>query len=180
MAGRHAVQQRLQQRVMGATQDQNVGVMETVTESLGKIDASDLLGDRVLDPTLFDKGHEQRARFLVRAQAAGFESLAVSVAAYGGFGSDDHNFLVGGCGSSGLGSWFDYAYHGHMSGRGDAIQRQRRCGVAGNHEEFRTVGFEIVRGLDGVACDGLNRFGAVGKSRRISEVEIIGGRDEFK
>ena len=66
----HAPQQRLEQRIVRAAQHQHVGIVKSVAERLGQINARNLLGDGMLSPTLFYQWNQQRARLLVGLESA--------------------------------------------------------------------------------------------------------------
>src|SRR5258708_28197070 len=91
---RNAVQQRLQERIVGAAEDQRVGVVEAVSKSLTQVDTSDLFSDRMLDPSLFDQRDQQRTSLLPRVQTSLLKSFAIGVAADCGLGPDDNDFLI--------------------------------------------------------------------------------------
>src|SRR5260370_30120978 len=67
---RNPAQQRLQERIVGAAEDQRVRVVEAVSKSLTQVDKSDLFGDRMLDPSLFDQRDQQRTSLLPRVQTS--------------------------------------------------------------------------------------------------------------
>ena len=177
---RHAMQQRLEQRIVGAAEDQNVRVVEAIGEGLTQINPSDLLGDGMLHPSFFDQRNQQRTSFLPRVEAAGLESFPVGVAADGSLGPDDHDFFVLADGSGGLGAGLYHAYDRHMRRGRDAVQGERRCSVAGDDQQLGSVGLEVVGSLDGITRDGFNRLRAVGEPGGIAKVEVIGVGDEFK
>lgn len=55
VARRDTLQQRFEQRVVGAPEDNSVGILKSLGESFVEIYASYLLGHRVIDPSFFDK-----------------------------------------------------------------------------------------------------------------------------
>ena len=69
MLPRNAAQERLDQRIVRASEHQHVGVVKSIRKSLSEIDLRDLLGNGMVNPSLFDKGHQQRTGFLARIQA---------------------------------------------------------------------------------------------------------------
>src|SRR5215472_9105140 len=107
---------------MGTRQNQRVGVMEAIRKGRGEVDPRNLLGDRMLDPSLFNQRNEQRARLLACLQAAVFERLAVSMTADGSLSADYDDFpiLRGRRGSVGPG--LDHSYNWDVGRRADLIQ----------------------------------------------------------
>src|SRR6202042_2740761 len=109
---------------MGAAQNQRIGVTKSVGERLLQINAGDLLGDGVLDPSLLNQGNQQRTRLLPRAQTPGLKSFAVGMAAHRSLGSNHDNFLISRDSSSGFRARFNHSDHWNMSGGRNAIERQ--------------------------------------------------------
>jgi len=58
MRGCNPVEQRLEQRIVRASQNEDVGVGKTIGERLIQVDAGYLFSDRVLYPSFFDEGHK--------------------------------------------------------------------------------------------------------------------------
>ena len=85
-------EQWTKQRVMGAAENQDVSILKAVGECFREIDAGDLLGDRMLDPTFLHEWNQKRASFLTGTDAARLKRMAVGLAGDGGLGADDHNF----------------------------------------------------------------------------------------
>ena len=86
----------------------------------------------------------------------------------------DHNLLAltGLCAA--ISARFDYADHRHMRASANAVERQRACGIAGDHQQLRTMLFEEVRSAHGVAGNGLRRLRAIRQTRSVAEVQIVG------
>ena len=125
---------------------------KAIGKGLAQINARNLLGDRMLDPSFFHQRDQQRASLLPRLEPAGFKSFAISVAADRGLGSDDNDFLVLADASGGLGPRLDDANHRHMGRGRDAIKSQRGRRVAGNHQQLGAVAFEVVGRLNRIAA----------------------------
>src|SRR5207253_9792984 len=62
--GSQTPQQRFDQGIMSATQNENVSRLESIGKGLAQVNAGDLFGNRVLNPTFLDQRHEQRASLL--------------------------------------------------------------------------------------------------------------------
>ena len=77
-----------------------------------------------------------------------------------------------------FGSGFDNSNNRDCGRGNDLRKRQRSRRVACNDEETGSLLFEEVRCLYCVARDGLSRLAAIGKPGRVTEVEIIGVRDQ--
>ena len=180
MRRRHAMQQRLEQRIVGTAEHQSVRVAEAIGKGLTQINTGDLLGDGVLDPSLFDQRNQQRASLLPRIEAPSLKSFPVSVAADGGLGPDNNDFLILADGSGGLGAGLHHAHDRHMGCGRDAVEGKCGCGVAGDHQQLGSLSFEVVGSFDGITRHGFDRLGAVGKAGGIAKVEVVGVGDEFK
>jgi len=74
-----------QKRVVGAAEEESV-CDGCFGESFGEVDAEDLVGDRVIDPALFDEGDEEGAGFFAGFEAEGVEGSGVGVRLDGGGG----------------------------------------------------------------------------------------------
>ena len=71
---------------------------------------------------------------------------------------------------------------GTLDSLGNLIEGQSGGRVAGDHQHLGAVLFEILRRANGIPGNGLGRFRAVGKARRVAEVDVIGvggERDQF-
>src|SRR5580704_19089252 len=122
MRRRDAMQQRLQQRIVCAAENQRVRVVEAVGKGLTQVNASDLFRDRVFDPSLLNQRHQQRASLLPCVETARLKCFAVSMAAHRGLGPDDNNLLVPADRSGCLGPRFYDAYNRYMGCVRDAVQ----------------------------------------------------------
>ena len=79
-----------------------------------------------------------------------------------------------------LGSWLDHTNNGDVSCSGNPVQSKSGRRVARDHQQLRSLRFQIVRSLHGVTRHSFYRFRAVGKARGVTEIHIVGGRNEFK
>src|SRR5258708_26617923 len=180
MRWRHASQQGLKQRIVRASQNQNVRVLEAFGKSLGQVDTSYLLGHRMLDPAFLNQRNEQRTSLLPRIESASIESFPISVTADCSLGANDDNFLISAYESGRLGARLNYSNDWHVSCGRDAIQSQGGRGVAGNNQQRGSIAFEEVGGLHGITCHRFHRLRAVGKPRRVAKVGVVRVRNKFK
>ena len=116
MLRRGSLQQRSQQRVVGASEEQNIGVFEALGKSLAEIDARDLFGYIVVDPSLFDQWYEQGAGFLMRRQPPGRQRFVVCMAGDSRLGANDDGFPVDASLGRRFRARFDDANDRHMRG----------------------------------------------------------------
>jgi hypothetical protein len=72
----------------------------------------------------------------------------------------------------------DDADDGDGQGALDVFEGEGGGGVAGDDEEFGSLLVEELCAGDGVAGDSLVRFGAVGETRGVAEVDVAGVGDE--
>jgi hypothetical protein len=72
----------------------------------------------------------------------------------------------------------DDADDGDGQGALDVLEGEGGGGVAGDDEEFGSLLVEELCARDGVAGDGLVRFGAVGETGGVAEVDVAGVGDE--
>ena len=143
MAGRNASQQRSDERIVGASEYQNVGLLGRVLQCLAEIDVGNLLGYGMFDPPLFNQGHEKRTRFFVGCQTVLLQSVAVSVAAHGRLGCNHNGRMALAYFSCHGGAGFDHSYHRHVGGLLNARKCQRGCGVAGDYEQVDGIYFQF-------------------------------------
>src|ERR1700688_3236820 len=94
MRRRSSPQQRLDQRIMCAPQNQRVCIVKSVGESLAQVDASDLFRHRMLDPSLLYERNKRRTALPPRFWPGSLKRFAVSVTAHRSLGADDHNFFI--------------------------------------------------------------------------------------
>ena len=92
--GHNAPQHRRDERIVSAAEEKGVGGLKSVRERLFEIDARNLFGHRMVHPSFFDKGDEQRASGFAGVHAVGFESFLVGVTVDCGFGGDDDDGFV--------------------------------------------------------------------------------------
>ena len=83
--GENALDERLEQRIVGATKDEGARV-GCFGQSFGEVDTQDLGGDGMIDPTLFDQRDEERAGFFCGDKAEAIERMGVGVGLDGGSG----------------------------------------------------------------------------------------------
>src|SRR5437763_6775884 len=100
---------------MRASEHERVGVLKLFGEGLREINARDLLGHGMINPSFFDQRNQQRARLFASLEAARFESLAVGMAADRGLGADHHDLAVFRSRPGGLGAGFNDSNHGDVS-----------------------------------------------------------------
>ncbi len=134
------MQQRLEERIVGAAEHHGVGVVEAVGESFRQIDAGDLLGDGVVHPAFLHERDQQRAGLLAGFETQFLESFAVGVAADGGFGSDDHNLPIPRGRGSSFGPRLNHSDHGYVGCGADSVKGERGRGVAGDDQHLGALG----------------------------------------
>jgi len=131
---RNTLQQMLKERIVSTAEQQGVRIVEATGKGFLQVNASDLFSNWMFNPPLFHERHQQRAGLLAGGDSAGLERMPISVTAYRSLGSDDNDLLIfaGTCGgpSSGL----DHADHWNADRRRDAIERERRSRIAGDHK----------------------------------------------
>src|SRR5580693_5539233 len=66
MRRHQAMQERLKQRIVSAPENQSVCLAEAVSKGFTQVNARDLFGDRVLDPSFFHQRNQQRTSLLPR------------------------------------------------------------------------------------------------------------------
>ena len=193
-----SIQERAQQRIVGAAEDQRVWV-KALSGSLGvefsEIDADHFCCNRHLlcgshlrlgrsglrrtgyragpsgdGPALLDQRDEQRAGFFQGTKAHGAAGGGVGVALDGGAGGNDQH-VAGARGlAGGGGAGLDDAQNGDGHGVLNGVQSQGAGGVAGDHQELCTLlADEELSALGGVAGDGAAGLGAVGQAGRVAE-----------
>jgi hypothetical protein len=173
-----AAQKRLDQRVMRASENEDVGFSCRAPHCFGQIDSGDLLGDRVLDPSFFDEGDEQRAGFFESCEASAGESALVGMTADGRFGAEDDCLASPAEGCGGVSAGLNHSDDGHADCTANVEKRERGCSVASDNEHVDASLLEELRGPDSVAGDGLARLGTVREASGVSEIEIVGVGDE--
>jgi hypothetical protein len=175
----YTAQKRFDQGVVRASENEDVGFSCRAAHCFGQIDPGDLFGDRVLDPSFFDEGDEQRAGFFESGEASAGESALVGVTVNGGFGAENDCFasLTEGCG--GVGAGLDDSDDRHAYRTANVEESERGCSVASDDQHVDAALLEELRGPDGVAGDGLARLGTVGETGGVSEIEVVGVGDEI-
>ncbi len=88
--GEGLLEERTEKGVVGAAEEQG-GEGGAFPEGFGEVDASDLAGDGMVDPALFDEGDEQGAGFFGGGDAEAGEGLGVGVGLDGGGGGEDED-----------------------------------------------------------------------------------------
>jgi len=88
--GQGAFDERLEQRVVGAAEEQGLGV-GGFGESFVEVDAKDFGGDVVVDPAFFYQRDEQRTGFFRGGEADGVEGFGVGAGLGGGGGGEDED-----------------------------------------------------------------------------------------
>jgi len=96
------------------------------------------------------------------------------VAGAGGLGGKDERLAAPGDGRRRVGARFDDADHRYIDCRFHVIERQGRGRVAADDQQIDAARREEARGRRGVARHELLRLGAVGKTRRVAEENIVG------
>jgi len=157
-----AAQKRFDQRVVRASENEDVGFSCRAAHGFSQIDPGDLFGDRVLDPSFFNEGDEQRAGFFEGCEASAGESALVGVTADSRIGAENDCFASLTDGRGGVGAGLDHSDDGHTDCTANVKKRERGCGVASDDEHVDATLLEKLRGPDGIAGDRLARFGAVG------------------
>ena len=194
-----AFDDRLEEWIVGASEDESVGV-HALGDGLGaelfEVDAHDFSRDGRLrcrrlglrrirfigrgrgKPSFFDEGDEKGAGFLEGAKAVGLASGGVGMAVYGGIGGDDEDVSRFGCSVGGLGTRLDDADDGDgRYGFLDVVEGEGTGGVAGDDEVVGALLFdEETRTLSGVAGDGAAGFGAVGQAGSVADEGVVGLR----
>ena len=127
-------------------------------------------------PPLFDKRHKQRTGLLAHRDFSGFERPPVGMATDGRLCADDDHFLLPAGRRRGFRSRLDDADHFHASRRFDFdfVQRQRGCGVAGDHQQLRSLILQIAHRADRIVRDRGGRLRSVRKAGGVAKVEIVG------
>ena len=91
--GEGALDERLEQRVVGAAEEEGLGV-GGFGEGFVEVDAEDFGGDGVVDPALFDQRDEEGAGLFGGGEAEGVEGVGVGVGLDGGGGGEDEDWWV--------------------------------------------------------------------------------------
>jgi hypothetical protein len=177
-------------------------------EGLGEVDFQDFVSDRVIDPTLFDEGDEERTGFFACRQAKGVEGAGVGMRLDRGVGGEDEDVVLGrdgrryernagalrvaqndrhSCavgenihrgGEGGLGAGLDYADDGDGQGVLNVFKGESSGGVAGDDEEVGALAVKELCAGDGVAGDGLAGLGTVGQAGGVAQVDVVGPGDQ--
>lgn len=171
-------QKRFDQRVVRASENEDVGFSCRAAHCFGQIDPGDLFGDRVLDPSFFDEGDEQRAGFFESGEASTGESALVGVTADSRFGAENDCFASLTEGGGGVGAGLNHSYHWDANGSANIEKRERGRGVASDDEHVDALLLEELRGSDGVTGDGLAGLGTVREASGVSEIEVVGVGDQ--
>src|SRR5271166_5147184 len=82
--GNDAAQQRRKERIVRAGEHQNVSLIWRRCHRLTEIDARDLLGHGMINPSFLHQRNKKRAGFLVRYEPVLLQGVAIGVAADGG------------------------------------------------------------------------------------------------
>jgi hypothetical protein len=88
--GEGALDERLEQGIVGATEQKGLGV-GSFGEGFVEIDAENFGGDVVVDPAFFYQRDKERAGFFGGGEAEGVEGLGVGVGLGGGRGGEDED-----------------------------------------------------------------------------------------
>src|SRR5262249_879008 len=89
-----APEQRANERVVGTAQHEYISIVRAVAEDLIHVNVADLLGHRMIHPTLLNQGNEERAGFFRGIQPLPVQRLLIGVAGHGGFSSNDCNLFA--------------------------------------------------------------------------------------
>ena len=76
---RYAPQQRMQQWIVRAAKHEHIGLVKSIGKCFLQVDARDLFGHRMIDPTFLDQRYKQRASLFVRFDSARLERFAVGM-----------------------------------------------------------------------------------------------------
>jgi len=174
---RHSPQQRLDQRIVSAAEQQHVGIASVIGECFRQINLRHLLGDRMVYPAFFDQRNEQRASLLAHRDVASLEGAPVGMAADGGIGADDDHVPLPAGRRRRVGARFNHADHFYSRRRFDLRERQRGGCVAGDHQQLRSLILQIAHRPDRIMRYGGRRLRSVGKAGGITEVEVVGVPD---
>ena len=114
-----------------------------------------LFGDRMVDPSLFNKRDEQRACHLVCRHPMPTESLSIGVATDGCLGCNNDSRAGGtDCGGGGC-SWFNHTHYRDFHCLLNLRQSQGRGAVTGDHQQVNVLRFEESGSTGGVTSDRL-------------------------
>src|ERR1700677_3423037 len=109
---------------MRATENQSIRSPESIGESFVYINASHLLGDRMLYPSFLDQRNQQRTSLFPSRKPMRFKRLPVSMAADSRLSAHHDYLLVRANRSRSLCTRLDHTNHWNMRRRSNAIQSQ--------------------------------------------------------
>src|SRR5574340_1410570 len=165
----HLAQQRFQEWVVGAAEDQGVDVLGQ--ERL-QIFLCGETGDFVVEPAFFYERYEQCAglRMDARIGRVFVDGARIGIAVDGGGGADAANFSAT---ARGYGTGVDYVEHRHRRQVLDHLSCHRRHGVAGDDQQLDLLFQQELRDLGGEVGDSLDRLYAVGHARGVAEIDDV-------
>ncbi len=157
---------------MGASQQQRVDA--ALFETL-EVVRDGQFRDRIVGPSFLGQRHQQRAcaRVDFRARAEPLDRARVSSRRDRCFGADHPYFAVARGLDCRARARLDHADDRHHRVRRDRIERDRAGRVAGDHQHLDSLGEQEPGVLLRVADDDFVGFRAVGKPRRVAEVDEV-------
>ena len=168
---------RLEQRVMGATEDEGI---DAPGEEWFEIAREDLVGHGVVEQTFLDEWNEQGAGGAVnlRGGVDVENGLLVSAAGNRRPRSNDADEFVFRGGNGGLGAGEDHALDGSPENLLHAGDSEGRGGVAGDDDDFGVFGEEEFAEFEAVALHSLAAFSAIRDAGGVADVEdFLGGQE---
>ena len=180
VGGRDAAQHRLDERVMGAAQDKDVGIMGLGRKGVRQIDLRDLDRHRMIDPSFLNKRNKERTGFLSYNNISSFQRAAIGVAGGGSFRAYHDDLAIKAGRGRGLGAGFDYANDLDVRSSFDFLEGKGRSGIAGDDEKLGAMRLEMANGSHRVMGDGGGRLGPVGQAGCVAEIEIVGVGNAMK
>src|SRR5258705_1758108 len=162
----------LQQWIVRAAENQRVdtALLETL-----KIGFSRHLDDFVIRPTFFDQRHEEWTGAAVNLDGAvrGLESVSISAALNRCLGADHAHLFIFRALDRAPHAGLDHADHRDRQALSQLAQGDGRRSVACDNHDLDTLFNEKFAVLVGIAQHGLDGFRAVGRARRITEIDRI-------
>src|SRR5579872_518823 len=180
MRGRNPAQDRLEQRIMRASEHENIRCIEAIGKGLTEVDSGDLLCHRVLYPSFFDQRNQQRTGFLASLHTLRLQRSPIGMAADGSLCTDYDYFVLLALTRRSFRTGFNDSDDGNTRCRDNSVQRKRSGRIASDNQELSTLILQVLRRLYRILRNGLDGLRPVGQSSGIAEVEVIVFRQEFK
>jgi hypothetical protein len=180
VGGRDAAQHRLDERVVGAAEDKDVGIVGLGRKGVRQIDLCNLDRHRMIDPSFFNKRHKERTSFLSYNYISSFQRAAVGVAGGGRFGADHDNLTIKAGRGRGRGAGFDYANDLDVRSSFDFREGKGRSGIAGDDKKLGAMRLEVANRSNCVMGDSGGGLGSVGQAGCVAEIEIVGVGNAMK